>query len=170
MYIDSNDNRYEDLPGHVEDTEARIVRMTFDETVTATTPVTIPISEMPATGIAVHETTIRADLTQTSAGDPSTLDFEVGTNDDPDAFASITGTTPAYVVDAIDSGEANVPLFNEGDVDIPAETHNVIQLALSVTGGQGMTVEGEVRILFTRRPEPRRVRDAKGLNVQQPLP
>ncbi len=166
MWTDANGNNYEDLPGVVEDTEARIVRLTFDETVTATTPVTIPISEMPATGIAVHETTIRADLTQTSAGDPSTLDFEVGTDDDPDAFASITGTTPAYVVDAIDSGEANVPLLTENDV--AGAMHEVIQLALSATGGQGISVHGEVRILFSGRPASRRVRDSEGNIVAQP--
>ena len=166
MYFDALGNAYEDLPGVVEDTEARIVRLTFDETVTTTTPVTIPICAMPDTGIGVHETQIRADITQTSAG---TCEFQVGTDDDPDAFAALTDKTNAFVCGSVGSESANQSLFTENDV--AGAMHEVIQLVLTEDSGgsdNSCRVQGEVRILFSGRPAARNMRTSKNIIVASP--
>ena len=166
MYTDALGNNYEDLHGVVEDTEARIIRLEFDETVTTTTPVTIPITEMPATGIGVHETQIRADITQTSAG---TCEFSVGTDDDPDAFAALTDKDNTFVCGSVGSESANQSLFTENDV--AGLNHQVIQLTLTEDSGGSdnvVDVHGEVRILYSGRCAPRNKRDSKGNVVAPP--
>jgi hypothetical protein len=161
LYEDSNGNVYEDLPGSVEDTEIRVVRLEFDETVTTTTPVTIPIAAMPATGIAVHGVIVEAAITQTSAG---TTEFFVGTNTDVDAFAALTDQAADFK-DAVDAEGANVPIFVESDVDLDAGTNEVIQLQLTEDSGgtdNALTIAGEVRIAFSRMPHSRVKRDSAG--------
>lgn len=166
MYTDASGNVYEDLPGSVEDTEIRVVRLEFDETVTTTTPVTIPIAGMPATGIAVHEVIVEADITQTSAG---TCELFVGTNTDTDAFAALTDKAADFV-DAVDAEGANLPILVESDIDLAAGTHEVIQLVLTEDSGgtdNSLTIAGELRIAFSRMPHSRVKRDSKG-NIVNP--